>query len=164
MSSLDSQTLSLSTLFTRDIVRRYVYKSEMSEKTEVLVGRLFVGGILAVAWLLSLVIERSIFRLGIWSFTGFAALLPLVVAAVYWRRSTRVGALATILTVVVSWVYFVERSWSDPGYSVGGTGLKPVVVMLFLSSLAMALGSLVSRPPGGEVLARFFGDGETERG
>ena len=31
---------------------------------------------------------------GIWSFTGFAGLFPVVLAALFWKRSTRHGVLA----------------------------------------------------------------------
>ena len=67
MSSLDSQSLSIGSMFTHDIVRYYRFRpestAEMSEKGQVLVGRLFVLGVLVVTYLLSLVLNRSIFRL-----------------------------------------------------------------------------------------------------
>ena len=51
-----------------------------------------MAGILVVTYLLSRVVDRSIFKLGVWCFTGFAALLPVVVAALFWKRSTKQGA------------------------------------------------------------------------
>ena len=38
MSSLDSQTLSLGTMFTQDIVRHYGYADKITEKQQVLFG------------------------------------------------------------------------------------------------------------------------------
>ena len=76
MSSLDSQVLSISNMFTQDIVRHYRKGDELSEKAQVLSGRLFVIAIFAVTYVLSLVSARSIFALAVWSFTGFAALFP----------------------------------------------------------------------------------------
>ena len=156
MSSLDSQVLSLGTLFTQDIVRHHGLHDRMSERAQILVGRLFVAVILLATFLISLVTGRSLFRLGVWSFTGFAALTPLVVAALYWRRSTKPGAYACIGSVVVLWIYFFSRAWNDAGYSVGGTGLHPVAVILAASSVVLVVVSLLTRPPDRAVLDKFF--------
>jgi SSS family solute:Na+ symporter len=156
MSSLDSQVLSLGTMFTQDIVRHYGFHDRMSERQQVLAGRLFVAGILLVAYLLSLAGDRSIFRLGIWSFTGFAALFPVILAAVFWRRSTRAGALASILCVGVLWSGFFLQGQGIPDYTVGGTGLMPVAVILFAGGAVLVAVSLLTRPPSTPTLDRFF--------
>jgi SSS family solute:Na+ symporter len=159
MSSLDSQVLSLGSMFTEDIVRHFGLHDRMSERQQVVVGRLFVAGILAVTYLISLVANRSLFKLGIWSFTGFAALFPLVVAALFWKRSTKHGALASILSVVALWIFYFVRGWNEPGYTVGGTGIMPVAVILAVSTATLVIVSLVTRPPDRGVVARFFPGG-----
>ncbi len=156
MSSLDSQSLSLGTMFTQDVVRHYRWGGDLSEARQVRLGRLFVVAVVATVFLLSLVAERSIFALSVWSFTGFASLLPVVVAALYWRRSTAAGAGAAILTVIALWTWFFLRGIGNPDYSVGGTGIMPVAVVFAGSTLAMVGVSLLSRPPAPERVARFF--------
>lgn len=156
MSSLDSQTLALSNMFTHDIVQQMGLGGRMSDRTEILLGRLFVVGVLGVTVTLSILIDTSIFGLGIWAFSGFAALTPLVVAALYWRRSTAAGAAAGLLAAIALWVYFLARGWGVPAYTVGGSGLKPVVVMIAGSALALVVVSLATRPPGAARLARYF--------
>jgi SSS family solute:Na+ symporter len=156
MSSLDSQVLALGTMFTQDVVRHYGFRDRMSEGHQVLAGRLFVVAILAVSYLLSLVADTSIFSLAVWSFTGFAALFPIAVAAVFWKRATRAGAFAAVVTVVVLWIYFFAVGWKVPGYTVAGSGVLPVAVLFAASSVVMAGVSLVTRPPSEEVVARFF--------
>jgi SSS family solute:Na+ symporter len=156
MSSLDSQVLSISNMFTQDIVRHYRKDSELSEKDQVLWGRLFVFFIFAVAYGLSLVSARSIFTLAVWSFTGFASLFPIIVAALFWRRSSKVGAFASVITVAVLWSYFFFQGWKVPGYTVGMTGVMPVAVILTASAAAMVIGSLMSKPPKETTLEKFF--------
>ncbi len=156
MSSLDSQVLSLGTMFTQDIVRHYGFHDRMSERRQVLVGRLFVVVILFVTFVLSLVVDRSIFKLGIWSFTGFAALFPIVIAAVFWRGSTKHGVLASIGSVVVLWAYFFVTGWSIPGYTIGGSGVLPVTAMLVVSAIVLIVVSLFTARPEPQVLDRFF--------
>ncbi len=158
MSSLDSQTLALGTMFTQDIVRHYGFHNKMSEKQQVLFGRAFVFFIIGITYILSLVMERSIFRLAVWSFTGFASLLPVVVAAVFWKRSTKYGALASISSVVILWIYFFKQGWENPGYTIAESGIMPVGVMLVVSALAMIVGSLLTKPPEDHRLKRFFPD------
>ncbi len=75
---------------------------------------------LALTYILSLVSDRSIFGLAIWSFTGYSALFPVVVAALFWKRSTKHGAFAAVLSVVVMWIYFFIQGWQVPHYTVGG--------------------------------------------
>ncbi len=156
MSSLDSQVLAVGTMFTQDIVRHYGFDDQMSERQQVLCARLFVAIVLALVFALSLVVDRSIFRLGIWSFSGFAALFPVVVASVFWRRTTRAAVLAAFGTVALSWVYFVSRAWNDSGYTIGGTGLMPVVGMTAASVAVLFVVSIATRAPSEERLHRFF--------
>ena len=161
MSSLDSQSLSIGSMFTHDIILHYRFrpestKAEMSEKGQVLVGRLFVLGILCIAYLLSLIFNRSIFKLAVWSFTGFAALFPIVIAALFWKRSTKYGAFASVISVVVLWVYFFIQGWQAPGYTVGGIGIMPVSVIIAVSAAVMVIVSLLSKPPDPTVIQKFF--------
>ena len=161
MSSLDSQSLSIGSMFTHDIIRHYRVafdpaKNGLSEKGQVLVGRLFVFGILLLTYLLSLVLNRSIFKLAVWSFTGFASLFPVVLAALFWKRSTKYGAFASVISVVVLWIYFFIQGWQAPGYTVGGSGVMPVAVILAVSVVAMVVGSLLSKPTDPAAIQKFF--------
>ena len=160
MSSLDSQTLSLGTMFTQDIVRRYGRGDRLSEGRQVLYGRLFVVGILLVTFLLSLFVSRAIFRLGVWSFTGFSGLFPIVLAALFWKRSTKQGVLAAIGCVAALWTWFLVRGWSVPGYSVGGTGIIPAAVIPVCSGLVLIIVSFITPAPRAAVLDKFFPTGE----
>ncbi len=129
MSSLDSQVLSLSTMFTEDIVKRYGTSGRMSDQRQIVVGRIFVSLILAFTYALFLVSNRSIFDLATWSFTGFASLFPVAIAALFWRRSTKQGALACVFTVATLWAVFFYLGWGDRTYTVGGTGVMAVAVI-----------------------------------
>ena len=111
---------------------------------------------LLVTYILSLVFTRSIFKLGVWSFTGFASLFPLVMAALFWKRSTKHGAMASLFSVVVLWLYFFMQGSETAGYTVGGTGLMPVAVIVAASALVMVVVSLLTKPPPAAVIERFF--------
>ncbi len=156
MSSLDSQALSLGTMFTKDVVMHYGYDEKMTDRQQILMGRIFVASILTVTYLLSLVTRTTIFSMGTWSFTGFAGLLPVITAALFWRRSTKVGAFASVATVAVLWTYYFVQGWGQPDYTVGGTGVMPVAVIVLASAAAMLVGSLLSSPPDEATVQKFI--------
>ena len=159
MSSLDSQSLSLGSMFTHDIIRPYLRKrgrEQMSENQQVWFGRLFVVCVLCITYIISLIATPSIFKLAIWSFTGFAGLFPIVVAALFWKRSTKHGVYASIISVILLWLYFFLNNWKTPGYTVGETGIMPVAVIILVSSLTLIFVSLLTKPPSTETVERFF--------
>jgi SSS family solute:Na+ symporter len=157
MSSLDSQTLATGTMFTHDVVRHYGFHDRLSEAQQVLFGRLFVMVLLALAFVFSQLTDQSIFSLGVWSLTGYTGLFPIVAAALFWKRSTKAGVTAAVLTVALLWIYFYLQSFGVQGeYTVGGTGILPVVVIVAGSLLALVIGSYLTRPPRDAVLAKFF--------
>ena len=112
MSSLDSQFLCLGTVFTEDVVRHYGGRERYSDAQVVRLARYFVVGVVVLTYLLSLLLPGSVFTLGLWSFSGFTGLVPLVFAAIYWRRLTAAGAIASVATTVGCWtVLFIRGRW-----------------------------------------------------
>ena len=157
MSSLDSQFACLGTMFTNDIVIPIKGEDYYSDADKVKLARCFVVGVVAVAYVLSLLLANSsVFNLGVWCFTGFTALFPILFAALYWKRVTVVGAYACIGVTTVLWFYWFQQSgWgSDKGYSV--LGMLPVAPLTMASTTALIAGSLLSRPPENRLVNRFF--------
>ncbi|MCG8462695.1 MAG: sodium:solute symporter family protein, partial [Holophagales bacterium] len=69
MSSLDSQVLSLSNMFSHDVLGQSKRGKTMDEAAKVRAGRIFVVLIVALTFGLSLVAQASIFGMAVWSFT-----------------------------------------------------------------------------------------------
>jgi SSS family solute:Na+ symporter len=156
MNSLDSQVLAIGSMFTQDILEHYGWISKKNERQHVLLGRIFVAGFVLLGYLLSLVTNRSIFRLGIWCFTGFASLFPLIIAALFWKRSNKYGAFASIFSVIAMWLFFFLRSGNDQNYTLGGTGIMPVVLMITVSSLMLIVVSLLTPVLSEDRIRKFF--------
>jgi Na+/proline symporter len=157
MSSLDSQTLAVGTMFTQDVLRPYGFRGELSERRQVLFSRIFILAFLATAFVASQITTRSIFNLGVWSLSGYAGLFPMVAAALFWRRSSATGALAALGTTVVLWVILLMRSQGVEGeYTIAGSGVMPVVPIVLASTAATVLGSLLGPAPDPEATERFF--------
>lgn len=156
MSSLDSQFLCIGTIFTEDMVVHYGGKNRFSDKQTILMARLFIIGIVVITFGLSTLKLPGVFDLAIWCFCGFTSLVPLVTAAIYWKRLTKAGAYACILAAAASWIYCFTASefGSNPRYNI--MGAHPVALITLCSTLAMITTSLATKPPGKETLEKFF--------
>jgi SSS family solute:Na+ symporter len=155
MSSLDSQFLCLGTIFTNDIVLHNT-KKKYSDKQILFMARGFVVSIVVITYILALLlIEQNVFDLAIWCFSGFAALTPLVIAALYWRRATKEGAIASVVATMVVWFYFFAKSGFGGEYFILG-GVMPVAVCWLTGAVMMVVVSLATKPPSEETVAKFF--------
>jgi SSS family solute:Na+ symporter len=157
MSSLDSQFLCLGTMFTNDIVIHKLGSGKLSDRQVILIARGFVVGIVTLTYLLSLVAPQNVFDLAVWCFSGFGALFPLVFAAVFWKRVTKAGAYACILAATLSWFYFFAKSGFGSELILG-PGIMPVAVCFLISTAALIIVSLMTRPPSEETIKKFFPD------
>ena len=179
----DSQILALGTMFTQDIFAHYGGRKRFGERVQVWTGRAFVIAITVGAYVIALHLKdkAGIFELAIrFAFSGFAALAPIMLAALFWKRSTKWGALAATLWVMAAMLgtwYLHETSASlapRPGQplvpilpelgnlllrSPGNVlvyGYLPVLPMVLGSALLMVVGSLLTRRPSAATLEKFF--------
>jgi hypothetical protein len=105
MGSDAHQVLALSTMFTKDIFVHYGGREKFGEKRSVHFARGFIVVVTIIAYLVALELKdkQGIFEIAIrYAFSGFAAMAPVMVAAMFWRRSTKWGALAATIFVAAS--------------------------------------------------------------
>jgi len=156
MSSLDSQFLCLGTIFTNDIVVHRAGKNKYTDKQIIMIARIFIVVIVALTYVLAMWAKNAnVFDLAVWCFSGFSALFPVVFAALYWKRATKQGAVASILAALVTWVYFFHLSGYG-GEMVIGPGIIPAAVCFGAAAIAMIVVSLMTKPPSEETLKKFF--------
>ena len=179
----DSQILALCTMFTEDIFAYYGGKERFGETAQVWTGRAFVVGVTVVAYLIALELKdkAGIFELAVrFAFTGFAALAPVMVAALFWKRSNKWGALAAVLWVIATMIgtWYLHNVTAGiapkPGQppvqvfpalgdlflrttsSVTMYGYLPVVFMCLGSVLLICVVSLVTPLPGKSTIEKYF--------
>jgi SSS family solute:Na+ symporter len=157
MSSLDSQFLAIGSMFTHDIVLHHWGEQRFSDRQRIFLGRIFVVAIVVVTYLISLARPGSVFTLGVWCFSGFASLFPLVFAALYWKRTTAAGAIASVLAAAAVWCgLFFWSIFSGKDETQLLYGVMPVTAILAASAAALVLVSLVTKAPAQAVLERYF--------
>ncbi len=148
MSTLDSQLLTLSSMFTRDVcepirdrfVRRAGGESDSSSSRELpaWVSKAFVVG-LALAGLAIAYSPPATFRvIATQTFTGLAVLFPTVVGALYWKRMSPAAAIASIVVGEgLAAAYYLDLL---PTF-----GTLPVVPIVVVTTLVLVVGSLTLR-------------------
>jgi solute:Na+ symporter, SSS family len=156
----DSQILALSTMFTEDVFAFYGGAARFGPAVQVTTGRIFVIVLTVVAYAIAMSAPQSIFDIASqYAFAGYSALSPLLIAALFWQRSTKWGALAVAVwtAAAVAGVAILQSAVPAPGpgvsvavLSLGGAdvvsrvasgttvlGLLPVVPMTLISALLM---------------------------
>jgi SSS family solute:Na+ symporter len=170
----DSQILALSTMFTEDVFAFYGGQTRFGPAVQVQTGRIFVILLTVIAYSIALTAPQSIFDIASqYAFAGYSALSPLLVAALFWKKSTRWGALAVAVWTAsaVAGVALLQSVVPAPPpgaavtvWAVGGVdvitriaagttvlGFLPVVPMTIGSALLMFV---VSRATAGSLPSR----------
>lgn len=179
----DSQIMALSTMFSEDLFRHHGGRQRFGERAEVWFGRIcvIVFTLVAYGFALTLKDQKSIFDLAIrFGFSGFAALAPVMLAALFWRRSTKWGALAATIWVAFGmlaqwWLFEYSKGIAPPpgqppvqifpalgdlflrtSTQVTMFGYLPVMVLCLGSVFWVAVGSLLTPPPGEATVRKYF--------
>ncbi len=147
MGSDAHQVLALSTMFTKDIYQHYGGSKKFGEKGAVLFARIFIVLVTVGAFFVALELKdkQGIFEIAVrYAFSGFAAMAPVMVAALFWKRSTKWGALASTLFVGATLIIFGAMQGSptpppaSPAKPVAQTNAPASVVSVALVPSASA--------------------------
>ena len=153
MSTADSQLLAASSAVSQNLIVETL-GAKLSAKTNMWLARISVVIISVVGVLLALDPNSSVFRIVSFAWAGFGAVFgPLMLLCLFWRRVTKVGALAGMLTggaMVFIWKFVIRTSFA-------GTWLDIYELLpAFLLSLAViVVVSLLTAKPGPEVTDVF---------
>ena len=112
MSTADSQLIAASSSVTKDILVN-TFKVKLSEKKEMVIARLSVIAISVIAVLLALNPNGSVFRIVSFAWAGFgAAFGPIMLFSLFFKRTTKWGALAGMLSggvMVFIWKFLISK-------------------------------------------------------
>ncbi len=155
MSTADSQLLVTSSAISEDIFKG-VIKKDASEKKALMVGRVAVLVVAVIAFIIALDPNSSIMGLVSDAWAGFgSAFGPVVLLALFWKRSTLAGAVAGMATgavTVIVWDYLPLVN-GDTIYA--ATGLYSLAVGFVLALIVNVVVSLVSKKPSKEMIDEF---------
>lgn len=148
MSTADSQLLVSSSALAEDFYKQ-VFRKNASQSEVVMVGRVAVIGLSAIALLLAMNPESSVLGLVSYAWAGFgAAFGPTLVLSLYWKRMNRFGALAGVLVGGITVVVWKELT--------GGIyDVYEIVPGIIFATLAIVIVSLATAEPEASVQEGF---------
>ena len=121
MSTASSQLLVSSSTIAEDFYRR-IFKKDASEENIMLISRLSVLAVSVVAFLISTDRNSSVLSIVSYAWAGFGASFGSVILfSLFWRRMTRMGAIAGMITgavVVVAYKNFLANAFNFPIYEI----------------------------------------------
>jgi len=151
MSTADSQLLAASSSASQNILKEVFFK-EMSEKTGMIAARVTVLIISLVAMFIARDANSSVFQIVSFAWAGFgAAFGPIVLLALFWKRSNLSGAIAGMISggvMVFVWKFMVRP--------LGGAWNIYELLPAFLLGLAVnVVVSLLTPEPSKEIQDEF---------
>ena len=151
MSTADSQLLAASSSVSQNLFRG-VFKINISEKTALVIARISVIVISVIAVFIALDPNSSVFNIVSFAWAGFgAAFGPVVLFALFWRRSNKWGAFAGMLSggvMVFVWKYLIRP--------IGGIfDIYELLPAFIISCIAIVIVSLLTKAPSEEITKEF---------
>lgn len=148
MSTADSQLLVAASALTEDFYKS-LFRQDASQTELVWLGRLTVVLVASVACGLAMNPENKVLDLVAYAWAGFGASFgPLILFSLFWRRTSRNGALAGMLSggfVVIVWKQL----------SGGIFDVYEIVPGFVISSLSIIVFSMIGGDPSNEQLSCF---------
>lgn len=155
MSTISSQLLVTASSLAEDIWRG-VIRPGASEESVVGIGRTFVVLVAGVSALLAMNPDSSILSLVSNAWAGFgAAFGPVIIASLWWRGTTRWGALAGMVIGAATVVAWIMLGWSEAMYE--------IVPGFIAASITIWAVSKVTEKPDADHLALFGRAAEAAR-
>lgn len=151
MSTSDSQLLAASSSVSHNLLQTF-FGIKMSEKKAMTVARCSVIVISIIAAFIARDPSSSVFGIVSFAWAGFgAAFGPVVLTALFWRRSNKYGALAGMLaggSMVFIWKYLIRP--------MGGVwNIYELLPAFLISLVAIIIVSLLTKAPEKEITDEF---------
>lgn len=142
LSTADSQLLVVASTFVRDVYEKIVKKhTEIVESQRLKMSRYVVIASGVLALLLAYLAQDLVFWLVLFAWGGLGASIgPALIFSLFWRRVTRPGVVAGMITgtaVTIAWKLWLKSP----------TGIYELIPAFFCSALAVVVVSLVSTAP-----------------
>ena len=151
MSTADSQLLTAASGVTNDICENF-FGIRLSDKKSILVARLSVIGISVLSVIFARDPDSSVFQVVSFAWAGFGASFgPVMLAALFWKRSTKWGAIAGMVSggaMVFIWKYGISK--------LGGVfAIYELLPAFIFGLIVLVVVSLLTKQPEKEIILEF---------
>ncbi|MBR3942650.1 MAG: sodium/proline symporter PutP [Clostridia bacterium] len=151
MSTADSQLLAASSSISEDFAGS-VFKKQISQKTKMLIARITVIAVSIIGVILALNPDSNVFNIVSFAWAGFgAAFGPVVLAALFWKRSNAWGAIASVV-VGAAMVFIWKFAIAPMG---GAWAIYELLPAFICACIANVVVSLVTPAPKKQITDLF---------
>lgn len=151
MSTADSQLLAAASSMSQNILNDAA-KLKAAKNHSIAIARITVIVIAIIAVFLAKNPDSSVFRIVSFAWAGFgAAFGPVMLFALFWKRSNRWGALAGMIVgggMVFVWKFLVRPMG-------GAWDIYELLPAFILACIAIVVVSLVTKAPSKEIVEEF---------
>lgn len=151
MSTADSQLLAAASSISQNLLQDYG-KKKIDDKTSLKIARITVIIISLIAIFLARNPDSSVFKIVSFAWAGFgAAFGPVVLLALFWKRSNKQGALAGMIAggaFVFIWKYGIARLG-------GAFAIYELLPAFLIALLVNVVVSLLTAAPSEEIVKTF---------
>lgn len=155
MSTADSQLLVASSAVSEDVFKGKI-KKDASDKTALLVGRIAVIVVAAIAFVIALDPKSSIMSLVSDAWAGFGASFgPIILLSLFWKRFNLAGAVSGMITGFVTVIVWDYLPLVNGGTIYAATNLYSLVVGFALALVVAVIVTLVTKAPSQEIQDEF---------
>ena len=150
MSTADSQLLVTASSISEDVYKAFI-KPSATDKELLRLSKITVIVVAVIAVVIGINPDSSIFNLVSYAWSGFgSAFGPAILLSLYWRRMTRKGAIAGVITGGI-----VSLVWGLLGSLGGIFTIYEIVPGILASIAAIVIFSLKDAPPPKEMTDEF---------
>lgn len=151
MSTSDSQLLAASSSVSENIIGG-VFRVKLSQKASMITARLVLVVIAVISVIIAWDKNSSVFQIVSFAWAGFGATFgPIVLAALFWKRSNKYGAIAGLISggiTVFVWKYLVRPLG-------GGWDIYELLPAFIVACLFIVVVSLITKAPEKEITDEF---------
>ncbi len=153
MSTADSQLLAAASSVSENLVKE-TFGVKMSQKGSMILARVSVIIISIVAVFLALDPSSSVFRIVSFAWAGFgAAFGPVIIMALFWKRTNKWGALAGMISggvMIFIWKFVIRTVYA-------GTALDiyELLPSFIVALIVIVVVSLITKKPDTEITETF---------
>lgn len=159
ISSSDSYLLIAASAFSKNIYQSII-KKDATDKQVMKISRIILIVISVIGIIIALDETSIIFKVVSFAWAGFGATFgPLLLFSLFWKRTTREGAVAGMLSGGIM-VFFWNLVVKPFGKSLGGPfgevlGIYELLPAFLISCLFIIVFSLMSKQPSDEIIKEF---------
>lgn len=151
MSTVSGVLITSTSAVTRDLYQK-IFNKEATDKDAFIMSRYVTVGLGVLAICIGIYKPSSIFQLVLFSFGGLGIWAAPILAGLYWKRATKVGAFASVIVGEIVYILLTTTFTSLT------FGFNPLIVAWIIAMVVLIVVSLCTKPASAETIRRHFGD------